>query len=147
MKENFERALALLLKHEGGYVNHPKDPGGHTNLGVTLRTWEHWMGRTVTPEELKALTSKDVYPLYRIRYWAAVRGDELPSGVDYALFDFAVNSGSPRAIKTLQAGLGVTQDGILGPTTLKILGAQEPAQVIEGLATRRLRGGRAASKT
>ena len=119
MKENFESSLRKLLAHEGGFVNHPLDPGGATNLGVTKAAWEEWVGRSSSIDEIKALTPEKVAPFYKRKYWDRVCGDELPSGVDYAVFDAAVNSGPGRAVKWLQQSLGVTVDGALGPKTLK----------------------------
>ena len=80
MKENFDEALKALLKHEGGYVNHPADPGGMTNFGVTKRVWEEWVGHAVDEQTMRGLTPDAVAPLYRQRYWDAVRGDDLPHG-------------------------------------------------------------------
>jgi lysozyme family protein len=118
MKENFPAALNALLKHEGGYVNHPSDPGGMTNLGVTKRVWEEWVGHEVDEKQMRALTPELVAPLYKKKYWDKVCGDELPTGLDLAVFDLAVNSGPGRAAKMLQKTLGVTQDGAIGPQTL-----------------------------
>ena len=87
MKGNFDRCLEMVLKHEGGFVNHPKDPGGATNMGVTLATYEQWVGRSVTIEEMKSLAFQDVAPIYKKDYWDKVRGDDLPSGVDWSVFD------------------------------------------------------------
>ena len=98
MKENFETCLALTLKYEGGYVNHPRDPGGPTNLGVTIATLSHELGRAATIAEVKALTKEKVAPIYRAKYWNLVQGDGLPAGVDALLFDIAVNSGPGRAL-------------------------------------------------
>jgi lysozyme family protein len=118
MKENFDTALKALLKHEGGYVNHPSDPGGMTNLGVTKRVWEEWVGHEVDEKQMRALTPELVAPLYKKKYWDKVCGDELPTGLDLAVFDLAVNSGPGRAAKMLQKVLGVTQDGAIGPQTI-----------------------------
>jgi len=118
MKENFPAALHALLKHEGGYVNHPSDPGGMTNLGVTKRVWEEWVGHEVDEKQMRALTPELVAPLYKKKYWDKVCGDELPTGLDLAVFDLAVNSGPGRAAKMLQKILGVTQDGAIGPQTI-----------------------------
>ena len=93
MNRNFERALSLVLEHEGGYVDHPRDPGGATNLGITLDTLSSWLGRVATKADVLALKVSDVGPIYRRRYWDTIEGDELPDGLDYAVFDFAVNSG------------------------------------------------------
>ena len=118
MKENFPLALRALLKHEGGFSNHPLDPGGMTNLGVTQKVWEEWVGHPVDEKQMRALTPELIGPLYKKKYWDKVRGDDLPTGVDLAVFDFAVNSGPGRAAKMLQKVLGVTQDGAIGPATL-----------------------------
>jgi lysozyme family protein len=97
MRENFDRLLPLILKHEGGYVNHPDDPGGATNLGVTIGTLSGWLGRPATKADVKALTVAKVAPIYRKNYWDVMGCDALPSGVDYVVFDPAVNSGPGRA--------------------------------------------------
>lgn len=118
MNRNFERALALVLKHEGGFVNHPRDPGGATNKGVTLATFRRYVKPKGTVTDLKALTNEQAGVVYRRQYWDAVLGAELPSGVDYAVFDFAVNSGPSRAAKYLQRAVGAKADGRIGPATL-----------------------------
>lgn len=123
MKENFDTIIVGVLASEGGYVDHPKDPGGATNMGITRQTLADWRG--VTPytnlpkSEVKNLTREEVIRIYKAKYWDAVKADELPSGLDYAVFDFCVNSGPKRAIIGLQRLLGVADDGILGPLTLK----------------------------
>lgn len=99
MKNNFEQCLALVLRSEGGFVNNPKDPGGMTNLGVTKATYESYVGRSVDADEMKGLTPDTVAPLYKKMYWDKVRGDDMPAGVDYALFDLAVNSGPTTGYK------------------------------------------------
>ena len=121
MKENFERSLALVLQHEGGYVHHALDPGGRTNLGVTQRVWEDYVGHPVDEAEMRSLTKEMVSPLYRKEYWDAVHGDKLPCGADYLAFDFAVNAGAFRSIKTIQRALNITADGVIGPVTLKAI--------------------------
>jgi lysozyme family protein len=140
VKENFDKCLELMLKHEGGFVNHPQDPGGMTNLGVTARVCEEWLGRPVSEKEMRALTPTMVKPLYKRKYWDAVRADDLVSGVDYAVFDVAVNSGPGRAIKFLQSCVGVTADGGFGPRTLAAVkvAEQDPARLIELYCAKRL---------
>ena len=118
MKSNFESCFKELLKHEGGFVNHPQDPGGITNLGVTKKVWEEWVGREVSVDDMKALKPEDVKPLYHNRYWDACKCDDLPSGVDYCVFDTAVNSGRVRAVKFLQSVVGTVPDGAIGPVTI-----------------------------
>ena len=121
MKENFEKSLELVLQHEGGYTNHPSDPGGRTNLGVTQRVWENYVGHQVDEQAMRSLTKEVVAPLYRKQYWDAVQGDKLPCGADYLAFDFAVNAGAFRSIKTIQRALNITADGIIGPVTIKAI--------------------------
>jgi len=138
MQSNFHESLKLLLKHEGGYVNHPSDPGGMTNLGVTAKVWQEWVGHPVDEKQMRALTAEDVAPLYKRKYWDACRADELVSGLDYAVFDYAVNSGVGRAAKTLQACVGVAIDGGIGPATLAAVKTHNSHQLIENLCDKRL---------
>lgn len=138
MKDNFESALKAMLHHEGGFVNHPADPGGMTNLGVTKRVWEEWVGHAVDEKTMRALTPEMVGPMYKAKYWDKIKGDDLPSGVDYAVFDAAVNSGPGRAAKWLQGCVGVEQDGGIGPKTLAAVAKHDPAVLVEDYAKRRL---------
>lgn len=131
MRDNFEIALHALLKHEGGFVNDPRDPGGMTNLGVTKRVWEEFVGRDVDESEMRALTPKAVAPLYKKRYWDSVHGDDLPSGVDLCVFDCAVNSGPGQSARFLQRAVGVDPDGSIGPRTLVAVQAADPHDIID----------------
>jgi lysozyme family protein len=138
MKTNFDKALQAVLHHEGGFVNDPRDPGGMTNLGCTKAVWEEHCGHPVTEKAMRALTPADVAPLYKSKYWDKIKGNELPSGVDYVVFDCAINSGPGRAIKLLQACVGVEQDGGIGPKTLAAVNAIVPADLIADYSKRRL---------
>ena len=140
MTGNFDVCFDLMLAHEGGYVDHPKDPGGRTNHGVTQRVWEEWLGRPVSEKEMRALTPTMVKPLYKRKYWDACRADDLVAGVDYVVFDVAVNSGPGRAIKFLQSCVGVTVDGGFGPATLAAVkkAEEDPARLIELYCAKRL---------
>jgi len=140
MKDNFDACLTLLLAHEGGYVNHPQDPGGMTNLGVTKRVWEEWTGHEVDEKQMRALTPETVAPLYKRKYWDAIRADELVDGVDYCVFDVAVNSGPGRAVKFLQSCVGVTADGGFGPATMVAVekAEEDPARLVELYCAKRL---------
>jgi lysozyme family protein len=131
MISNWQKSFELMLKSEGGYVNNPADPGGMTNLGVTKATWENWVGRESDEAEMRGLTPEKVEPLYKKKFFDAVRGDELPVGLDYLMFDFAVNAGAGRAIKTLQISVGVTPDGGFGPMTMAAVQAVDPVDLIE----------------
>mgnify|MGYP003117502291 FL=1 len=114
MQANYDKCLEAILHHEGGYVNHPKDPGGETNLGVTKRVYEEWGGT----KDMKELTVEDVAPIYKKNYWDKIKADSLPSGLDLCVFDFGVNAGPGRAAKYLQGQIGTMADGGIGPNTL-----------------------------
>ena len=114
MKNNYDKCLETILHHEGGYVNHPKDPGGETNLGVTKRVYEEHGGT----KDMKDLLVEDVAPIYKKGYWDKMKGDDLPGGLDLCVFDFGVNAGPGRAAKFLQQMIGTTVDGGIGPNTL-----------------------------
>lgn len=138
MNGNFEQCLALVLKSEGGFVNNPRDPGGMTNLGVTKVTYEGYVNRHVDEAEMRSLTPALVAPLYKKMYWDRIKGDALPVGVDYCLFDLAVNSGVGKAGKLLQMALNLPEDGIIGPITLHALEARDPHEIIEQVCQERL---------
>lgn len=135
--ENFEVSFDHMIKSEGGYVNNPFDKGGRTNWGVTQATWESWIRHPVGEKEMRELTIEDVRPLYKAQYWNLVRGDELPSGVDYAVFDVAVNSGVARAIRFLQLGLGIMADGVIGTITMKHAHAMPADDLIRAICQER----------
>lgn len=138
----FDICLAHVLRHEGGYVDHPADPGGATNMGVTHKTLARW--RQVSPwwdlpkQAVRDMGHGEAGQIYRALYWNACRAENLPPGLDLAVFDFAVNSGPDRAIRSLQATLGVAVDGQVGPVTLAAVGRGDTAQQINALCDRRL---------
>jgi lysozyme family protein len=135
---NFEQCFALVLKDEGGFVNNPRDPGGATNLGCTKASWEAYVGHEVSIDDIRGLTPNDVMPLYKSKYWDAIKGDDLPAGVDYAVFDFAINSGPSRAAKTLQSVIGVATDGAIGPDTLAAVETFNPREIATQICEKRL---------
>ena len=137
MKNNFEKCLAELLKHEGGYIDHPEDKGGATNYGVTQKVWQEWVGHPVTKDDMKNLVSSNVMGLYHNRYWDACKCDDLPAGVDYCVFDTAVNSGRVRAIKFLQAVVGTVPDGSIGPITIASVNSRGSKLTIEQYSDKR----------
>lgn len=124
----FARSLPHVLVYEGGEVDDPQDPGGRTNEGITQRTYNAY-------RSLSGLSKQDVYlmvpaerdEIYRKQYWDAVRGDDLPSGVDFAVFDGGVNSGPGESIQWLQRALGSLYagriDGVFGMGTLAAVNA------------------------
>lgn len=116
---NFRNSLSLVLAHEGGYVNHPADPGGATNQGITQRVYDAYRRyHGYKLQSVADIKNSEVSDIYNKNYWRLVRGDSLPCGIDYAVFDFAVNSGVNRALKYLQRLVGVDPDGVIGLITL-----------------------------
>jgi lysozyme family protein len=137
MKENWDRAFAEVIKYEGGYVNHPQDPGGPTNLGITQATLSRWLRRRASVADVKALTREKVKPIYKQNFWDVIKGDDLPGGVDFATYDFAVNSGPSRAARYLQSVVGVEQDGQIGPETLAAVDRYSAEDVVKKLVAKR----------
>lgn len=137
MKSNFEVSLAYVVQSEGGWSDHPDDPGGPTMRGVTLTTFRKFFGKDKTMNELKHINISQLAKIYK-RYWDDCKCDELPVGIDYAVFDAAVNSGARRSIKLLQDALGVTVDGIIGPKTLQAASEIKPDALIFTLMKTRL---------
>lgn len=131
MKANFHVVLPKVLAHEGGWADHPKDPGGATMKGIILSTYARYKGRKVTKAELRAITDADVAAIYKGEYWDKTSGDNLPSGMDYTVFDASVNSGVGRGPKWLQRALGVKQDAKIGNGTLAAARASDPVKVIK----------------
>lgn len=131
MRENWTAAFEHMIKSEGGYVNDPHDRGGETNLGVTKKAWSAYLKREIRDGEMAALTKEQVEPFYKVMYWDVVKGDQLPDGVDYLVFDFAVNAGPGRAAKFLQQAVGATPDGAIGPATLAAVAQFTPDELIE----------------
>lgn len=138
MKENWDDCFAMVIKSEGGFVNNPKDPGGMTNLGVTRSAWEAYLNRKVTEAEMRALTPETVKPFYKAMYWDRIKGDQLPSGIDYAAYDLAVNSGPSRAAKYLQEIAGVPVDGVIGPQSMQAIMACDPKETADAICDMRL---------
>jgi lysozyme family protein len=137
MSDRYLRVLPLVLAHEGGWSDHPKDPGGATMKGVTLATFRSYRPGA-TKEELRNISDAMVAKIYRDGYWNKVRGDDLPSGVCYCVFDFAVNSGPRRAIMALQRAVNVADDGAIGPVTLAAIRRKHPEDIISRICSDRL---------
>ena len=138
MQRNFKSALKHVLAHEGGWADHPKDPGGATMKGVTLTTYRRHFGKDKTKDDLRNISDQELERIYRAGYWNKCRCDQLPPGVDYAVFDAAVNSGPGRGAKWLQAAVGAKQDGGIGPKTLSKVKEYEPVVVTDHMCDRRL---------
>jgi lysozyme family protein len=138
MKENFEKALNLTLGFEGGFCNHLADPGGMTNHGVTRLTWEDWVGAIVSEDCMRHLTVEEVTPLYRGRFWNRAYCEDLPAGLDFCVFDYAVNSGPKQAVVTLQRVLGLKADGVIGPLTMAAIKREKTENLIDDYCDARL---------
>lgn len=134
---NLGACLAITLVHEGGYVDHPRDPGGATNMGITHKVLMLYRRKTVTKQDVRDLKISEVTAIYGANYWAPINGEMLPYGVDLATFDGGVNSGVRRGSKWLQRAAGVKQDGKVGPETTKAAG-DDPAKIIRDLCGYRL---------
>jgi len=130
--------IERVLAHEGGYSNNPSDPGGPTNFGITLADARAYWKPKATATDVRAMPKSVAVDIYRARYWETQRCDELPSGVDYSVFDYGVNSGIGRAKKVLQRVVGVTDDGDLGPLTMQAIAARDAADIVAAINDERL---------
>lgn len=139
MKGNFPLALQKLLRHEGGYVDHKDDPGGMTNLGITKRTWELWTKAPATEATMRSLTPEMAAPLYKAMFWDKMRCDELPDGLDYMVFDAAVNSGPARAAKWLQKCLRIKPTGVLNAAAIAAAQSADLSALLNAYTAERLR--------
>jgi lysozyme family protein len=139
MRSNFRRSLEAVLKHEGEWSNHPKDPGGATMRGITQRIYDSYRknnGQAI--QTVRNISQAELEGVYYQNYWLMCRGDLLPAGLDYCVFDLAVNSGPGRAVKMLQAVLGVKVDGVPGNVTLAAANAASPTKTINALCDARM---------
>lgn len=127
---NFETAFAKLMQHEGGFVDHPSDPGGATNYGISQRSYPG--------EDIRGMTTERAAHIYRRDFWGPAGCDAVPPEVKFDLFDMAVNSGISRAVKTLQQAAGVTADGVLGPQTLQAVQSMPATRLMARFNGRRL---------
>lgn len=145
MSSKFDRAVDVVLKHEGGFVDHKADPGGATNFGISLR-YARTLGSLldldgdgdVDKDDIIKVTPDKAKIVYRDWFWRDVRGDELPAGLDLTVFDYAVNSGAGRAIRALQQAAGVQPDGVFGPATMRAVLAADTRDLINKINDGRL---------
>lgn len=136
---NFEKALKRVLVYEGGYSNHPSDPGGPTMKGVIQRVYDGYRKRKGLPtRSVKYLAENELQDIYRTQYWDQIRGDDLPSGVDFVVFDGAVNSGPSQSTKWVQRALGIKADGNMGEATVAAALSANRVALINGICDRRL---------
>jgi lysozyme family protein len=139
MRENYPQIQAWIGLSEGGFVNHPKDPGGATDRGITQRTYDAWNRRSGRPRKsVRGISKAEAERIIEFQYMDAVRADALPSGLDYAMSDYSVNSGPGRAAKDLQRVLGVKADGVIGLETLAAVASENTQDLIVSLCRRRM---------
>ncbi len=140
MADDFETCLAFALREEGGYVDDPADPGGATNMGVTLATYRQWSDNPdLGAVQVQDMTERTARAIYRSLYWNPLRADALPAGVDLSVFDMGVNAGIWGSARILQQCLGFTGeevDGSVGPETLAAVAKRNPRTLIDDLADR-----------
>ncbi|MBA1158044.1 glycoside hydrolase family 108 protein [Microvirga mediterraneensis] len=134
----FDQAVDHVLSHEGGFSQHPRDPAGATKFGITRDTLSRAKGRPASVTDVRRLSRREAVSIYRQLYWDTVQGDELPPGLDLAVFDLAVNSGPVRAVAMLQSTLQIEADGIVGPVTLCAVRAADVTEMIRRLTKARL---------
>jgi lysozyme family protein len=137
-QSNYDLALARVLAHEGGYTNHPRDPGGPTNFGITIHDYRRYIKSNGTAADVRDMKIADAAKIYRVRYWDALRCDQLPAGLDYALFDYGVNSGIGRAAKVMQRLLGQAPTGTMTDVAIAGIRNARPPVLIARLCDERL---------
>ncbi|MGO4704508.1 glycoside hydrolase family 108 protein [Microvirga sp. 2MCAF38] len=135
---SFDSALRTVLQHEGGFVDHPLDPGGATKFGITRPILSFFRKRAASIDDIRRLTEDEARAIYRRDYWNGIQADALPPGIDLVVFDIAVNSGPKRATLFLQRVLGVPADGFIGPRTLAKAQQANAQVVIRQLSQARL---------
>jgi lysozyme family protein len=135
----YDAALARLLQHEGGYSNHPSDPGGPTNFGITLVDYRKYVKPGATAADVKAMSVAEAKRIYRAKYWDAQRCDELPAGVDYAVFDYGVNSGIGRSGKVLRRCLKLADDSSVVTDAVIAASSINPKTLVAAICDERLR--------
>lgn len=134
----YDEALRRLLAHEGGYANHPSDPGGPTNFGITIHDYRKYVKPDETAEDVRAMPLADAKAIYRDKYWDALRCDDLPAGLDYAVFDYGVNSGVSRAAKVLQRLLGLPDNGRVSDAVIAAATTHDTDDLIARMCDERL---------
>ena len=136
INKEYQQCLEMILHHEGGYVNHPDDPGGETNLGVTKKVYDAYCKKNgLRAKSMRDLEVLDVAPIYKTEYWDRVKGDDLHPALALCVFDFGVNAGTGRAAKYLQKLVNAKADGAIGPATLRKVGIATEAYGIKNLVT------------
>lgn len=139
MKETYNDAMVRVYEDEGGYSNDAGDPGGPTKYGITIHDARMYWKPNATAQDVKNMPKSVAADIYNKHYAAPVHYDELPAGVDYAVFDYGINSGVSRGIKVLQRVVGVKDDGVMGPATLAAVNKKSPFDTVNRIYDERLR--------
>lgn len=138
MQRNYDESLKRLLVYEGGYTNHPKDPGGPTNFGITIHDYRKYIKSDGTAIDVKNMRLEDAKKIYKTKYWDVNRCDELPSGVDFCIFDYGVNSGVSRSAKVLQRLVGTPVTGKIDAATVKAANEKDPVLLVKQICDERI---------
>jgi lysozyme family protein len=136
--DSYDEALRRVLAHEGGYTNHPSDPGGPTNFGITIHDFRKYVKSNATAEDVRRMDLATAKDIYRAKYWNVLRCDDLPAGLDYAMFDYGVNSGTARAPKVLHRLLGMGEGTRMTDATMAAVKRHDPAALVTRLCDERL---------
>jgi lysozyme family protein len=135
----YDEALRRLLAHEGGYTNHPSDPGGPTNFGITIHDYRKYVKPNATAADVRAMRVDQAKAIYRAKYWNAQRCDELPAGVDYSVFDYGVNSGIGRSGKVLRRVVGLPDTThVVTDEVLRAVAKRDPKAIAVAINDERL---------
>lgn len=127
---NFNKCLNAVLKHEGGFIKHPKQPDLSSNSGITKKVYEGWAKKSVTEDQLESLSKTEIALFYKEKYWKVLQCDDLPHGVDLIVFDFAISAGPYKAVIKLQQAVNCYLDGNMGPQTIEAVNSQNIRDVI-----------------
>lgn len=136
--ENREKCISKVLEHEGGFTDNIHDPGGPTNFGITIADARKYWKHNASTDDVRKMSKGIAVDIYRARYWSPLKCDDLPSGVDYSVFDYGVNSGISRSAKVLQRIASVADDGKIGDITIKAVGEMDPVAIIAAINDERL---------
>jgi lysozyme family protein len=127
---DFSEAVRIIFHHEGGFVNHPEDPGGSTKFGISQKSYPHI--------DIHALTEDEAREIYHKDFWLSLKLDRLPPKLRLLIFDCAVNQGPARAIMYLQRACGAPTDGKIGPVTLQLVPMFSEGFLVDSIARQRL---------
>ncbi len=137
---DYDECLARLFVHEGGYTNHPADPGGPTNFGITIYDYRKYVKANATVTDVRAMKLDEAKAIYRTKYWAAQRCDDLPAGVDDSVFDYGVNSGIGRSGKVLRRVIGLPDNtSVVTDEVLTTVLKRDAKAIIAAINDERLR--------